>query len=70
MLSPSFSHLALTPYRYEMIVVRHGLMIVGQPWSGKTSSYRILAAALGLMADRQQEGQVMRVWLGKIPPPP
>lgn len=29
-----------------MILVRHGLMIVGLPFSGKTSCIKILAAAL------------------------
>ena len=36
---------------YEMILVRHGLMVVGMPYSAKTCSYRILAGALTLMAE-------------------
>jgi dynein heavy chain len=34
---------------YEMMCIRHGYMLVGQPWSGKTMGYRILAAALTRM---------------------
>jgi dynein heavy chain len=34
---------------YEMIVVRHGLMLVGRSFSMKTVAIRVLAAALGDM---------------------
>jgi len=31
---------------YEMVLVRHGLMVVGQPFAGKTSIIRTLQGAL------------------------
>lgn len=31
---------------YEMIVVRHGLMLVGQSFGMKTAAHKVLAAAL------------------------
>ena len=34
---------------YQMILVRHGLMVVGEPYGGKTSAIQILSDALGMM---------------------
>ncbi|KAK9812825.1 hypothetical protein WJX72_004356 [[Myrmecia] bisecta] len=45
-LQPLESFIIKTIQLYEMIIVRHGLMLVGQSFGMKTSAYRVLAAAL------------------------
>ena len=45
---------------YDMILVRHGLMIVGDPIGGKTSAFKALAAALSQLHEKRlmDENQV------------
>ena len=37
---------------YEMILVRHGLMVVGLPFAGKTSIMKVLAGALTELSEQ------------------
>ena len=43
---------------YEMIVVRHGLMVVGNPFAGKTSAIKVLAGALTELNEKGLMGEM------------
>jgi dynein heavy chain len=59
-LQPGKYFLQKTMELYEMIVVRHGLMVVGLSYGAKTCSYRVLQATLGKLKelDQNEENQV------------
>ena len=42
---------------YEMVVVRHGLMVVGLSFSGKTKAIQVLAGALSELKDKGLNGE-------------
>lgn len=55
-LQPTDAFLLKATQLYEMVVVRHGLMLVGQPFSGKSAALKVLAGALGELADAGVQG--------------
>jgi dynein heavy chain len=42
---------------YDMTIVRHGLMVVGLPFSGKTSALKVLAFALSDMTKKGKKDE-------------
>ncbi|XP_022919154.2 dynein axonemal heavy chain 7 [Onthophagus taurus] len=48
-LQPRDSVIVKVIQTYEMMIVRHGFMMVGDPLSGKTNTLKVLADALGMM---------------------
>ncbi|XP_020624937.1 dynein heavy chain 12, axonemal-like [Orbicella faveolata] len=54
---------------YEMMIVRHGFMMVGDPFSGKTKVLEVLAETLNVLTDRGYDDEnVNKVWFRVINP--
>ncbi|CAG5048847.1 unnamed protein product [Parnassius apollo] len=58
-LQPMECFLTKVIQTYEMMIVRHGFMLVGDPFSGKSMTLRILSQSLNLMEERNQRGGCM-----------
>eukprot|EP00798_Chlamydomonas_sp_ICE-L_P012761 gene12761-16012_t len=68
-LQPTEYFFMKTIQLYEMIVVRHGLMTVGQPFSGKTCALKVLAGALTDLHDTGVKGTLFnRIQVRSINP--
>ncbi|KAG4100119.1 dynein heavy chain and region D6 of dynein motor-domain-containing protein [Neocallimastix lanati (nom. inval.)] len=53
---------------YEMMLVRHGFMLVGEPFAGKTSAYRVLAETLTDIANAKENFDANKILYKVINP--
>jgi len=53
---------------YEMMLVRHGFMLVGEPFAGKTSAYRVLAETLTDIANANENFEANKILYKVINP--
>lgn len=62
-LQPTYCFLEKCIQLYETIMVRHGLMVVGDPYAGKSSIIQVLAEAMSAIKDDPKYVNVQRYFV-------
>jgi len=62
-LQPTYCFLEKCIQLYETIMVRHGLMVVGDPYAGKSSIIQVLAEAMSAIKDDPKYVNVQRFFV-------
>lgn len=67
-LQPLESFLIKVIQTFEMMIVRHGFMMVGEPYAGKSSTLKVLARCMELLKDKGINEYFQKVYIGIVNP--